>query len=110
MVTLITYDEAKDVIGTIPKLDPHPNADILQALSKYIEEKLETIPSHQSAEFGYMGMAMPVEQYALRTNTPWMDWNNPGPHLHPGAMTRCSRTTTRLSTTQTRLYGIHNRT
>ena len=87
MVTLITYDEAKGIIGTLPTLDPRPNAVNLRTLSQYIEQKLKTIPSHQSAEFGYMGMAMPVEQYALQTNTPWNDWLDPGPHPQPGATT-----------------------
>jgi hypothetical protein len=45
-----------------------------------LEQKLETIPSHQSPEFGYAGMVMPPEIYELRTNTPWNDWTDPGPH------------------------------
>ena len=78
--TLVTYDEAKETIGTLPSVAPRPNAVNLRALSTDLEQKLETIPSHQSPEFGYVGMVMPPEIYTLRTTTPWNDWPDPGPH------------------------------
>jgi len=83
--TLVTYDEAKNTIGTLPMVTPRPNAVNLRALSIDLEQKLETIPSHQSPEFGYVGMVMPPEIYALRTPTQWNDWPDPGPH--PAAAT-----------------------
>ena len=87
MTTLVTYDQAKDTIGVLPSLAPRPNAINLRALTEDLEQKLETIPSHQSPEFGYVGMVMPLEIYALRTPTPWNDWPNPGPHPEAAATT-----------------------
>ena len=77
---VVTYDEAKKTIGTLPSLAPRPNAVNLRALSTELEQKLETIPSQQSPEFGYTGMVMPPEIYALRTTTAWADWPDPGNH------------------------------
>jgi hypothetical protein len=77
---VITYDEAKETIGTLPSLAPRPNAVNLRALTQCLEQRLETIPAQQSPENGYVGMVMPDEIYALRSNTPWTDWENPGPH------------------------------
>ena len=85
--TLVTYEAAKDIIGTLPSVDPRPNAVNLRALSTDLEQKLETIPSQQSPECGYVGMVMPDEIYALRTDTPWQDWPDPGPHPQAAATT-----------------------
>lgn len=78
---LITYEEAKETIGTLPSLAPRPNTVNIRALSSDLEQKLETIPSHQSPEHGYAGMVMDPALYALRApTTPWIEWNDPGPH------------------------------
>jgi hypothetical protein len=61
--TLVMYDEAKETIGALPSVAPRPNAVNLRALSTDLEQKLETIPSHQSPKFGYVGMVMPPEIY-----------------------------------------------
>lgn len=85
--TTITYEEAKENVGTLPSLAPRPNAVNLRALSLHLEQKLETIPSQQSPEYGYTGMVMPPEIYALRTPTPWTDWPDPGAHPPAAATT-----------------------
>jgi hypothetical protein len=70
--TLITYEEAKATIGTLLSLDPRPNSVNIRALLMDLEQKLETIPSHQSPEHGYAGMVMDPALYALRApTTPW---------------------------------------
>jgi hypothetical protein len=77
----ITYEEAKEIIGILPSLGPRPNAVNIRALSADLEQKLETIPSHQSPEHGYAGMVMDPALYALRApTTPWNEWPDPGPH------------------------------
>ena len=78
--TIISYEEAKDTIGVLPSLAPLLNVIILFALSTVLEQKLETIPSEQSPDYGYIGMVMPVGIYALRSPVPWEDWPNPGAH------------------------------
>jgi hypothetical protein len=78
--TTITYDSAKETIGTLPSLAPRPNAVNIRALTLHLEQKLETIPSTQSPENGYVGLVMPDEVYALRSPNAWMNWPDPGPH------------------------------
>ena len=79
--SVITYEEAKEIIGTLPSVAPRPNASNLRVLAEYLEQKVQTIPApQQSPEYGYLGMVQPAAIYALRTNTPWIDWNDPGPH------------------------------
>jgi len=79
--TTITYDSVKEMIGILPSLAPRPNAINIRALTLHLEQKLETIPSTQSPENGYVGLVMPNVVYALRSaNTPWIHWPDPGPH------------------------------
>lgn len=85
--TTITYEEAKEKIGTLPDLAPRPNANNLRALTLHLEQRLETIPSFQAPDHGYVGLVMPPEIYALRTATAWTDWPNPGPHPDPADTT-----------------------
>jgi hypothetical protein len=66
-------EEAKGIISTLPLLAPQPNAANLQALTKDLDDKLETIPAHQSPDHGFSGMVMAPEIYALHTPTPWSD-------------------------------------
>ena len=77
--TLITYDEALTVIGTLPTMAPRPNATNICAVDRHLDGRLSTIPSFQSTTFGYAGMAKKAELYALDTTTPWADFTNPGP-------------------------------
>ena len=69
--SIITYEEAKEIIGILPSLAPRPNASNLRALSQQLEQKLQTIPCQQAEEHGFIGMVMPPAIYALRSNTPW---------------------------------------
>jgi len=78
--TTITYDSAKVTVGTLPSLAPRPNAVNIRALTLHLEQKLETIPSTQSPENGYVGLVMPDEIYALRSPNAWIHWPDPGPH------------------------------
>jgi hypothetical protein len=78
--SIITFEEATDIIGILPSLAPCPNASNIRALSEHLEQRLQTIPSQQSPDFGYLGLVQPAAIYALRTNVPWTDWPDPGPH------------------------------
>ena len=84
--SVITYEEAKEIIGVLPSVAPRPrNASNLRVLAEYLEKKVQTIPApQQSPEYGYLGMVQPAAIYALRTNAPWVNCNNPGPH--PGTV------------------------
>ena len=85
--SIITYEEAKEIIGILPSLAPRPNASNLRALSQQLEQKLQTIPCQQAEEHGFIGMVMPPAIYALRSNTPWTYWPDPGPHPAQGGTT-----------------------
>ena len=76
---LISYDEALTVIGTLPTMASRPNATNIRAVDHHLDEQLSTIRSFQSTTFGYAGMTKKAELYALDTNTPWVDFANPGP-------------------------------
>eukprot|EP00804_Cyclotella_cryptica_P009738 CCRYP_011263-RA/>CCRYP_011263-RA protein AED:0.36 eAED:0.36 QI:0/-1/0/1/-1/1/1/0/256 len=76
----VTYEEAKETIGILLSLAPRPNASNLCALSQHLEQRLQTIPCHQAPEHGFLGMVMPPAIYALRSDTPWEEWPDPGPH------------------------------
>eukprot|EP00804_Cyclotella_cryptica_P010472 CCRYP_012303-RA/>CCRYP_012303-RA protein AED:0.45 eAED:0.14 QI:0/0/0/0.6/1/1/5/0/1176 len=78
--SVITFEEAKEIIGTLPSLAPRPNASNIRSLSEHLEQRLQTIPSQQSPDFGYLGLVQPAAIYALRTNEPWNNWPDPGPH------------------------------
>ena len=76
--TLITYDDALTVIGTLPTIAPRPNATNIHAVDRHLDERLSTILSFQSTTFGYAGMAKKSEFYAMDTNTPCADFSIPG--------------------------------
>ena len=78
--SVITFEEAKAIIDTLPSLAPRPNASNIRQLTEHLEQRLQTIPSTQAPEYGYLGMVMPEPIYALRTQNPWMDWADPGAH------------------------------
>ena len=76
----IMYDEAKGRIGIFPSLSPRPSLTNIRALTIYLVNKLVGIPSQQSEEQGYSGMAQQEEVYALTGKTPWVNWPDPGNH------------------------------
>ncbi len=77
---LVTYEDTKATIGTLPSLEPRPNSTNLRALTIDLTDKLTTIRSQQSADFGYAGLVDEADVYALKCTTPWNDWPDPGPH------------------------------
>ena len=70
--TLTTYEEARNVIGALPSMDPRPNATNIRAVDRHLDERLSTMPSFQSATLGYVGMAKKAELYALDSTVPWV--------------------------------------
>ena len=50
-----------------------------------LTDKLTNIGSQQSAAFGYAGLVKKVDVYAMKCNTAWQDWPDPGPHQARGA-------------------------
>ena len=77
---LVTYEDTKATIGTLPSLEPRPKSTNLRALTIDLTDKLTTIRSQQSADFGYAGLVDKADVYALKCTTPWNDWPDPGPH------------------------------
>ena len=77
----VTFEDALVVIGTLPSLAPRPTATNICALEINLVDKLTMIPSKQSVDFGYSGKVEADVVYALKTNIPWVDWLNPGPHV-----------------------------
>ena len=77
--TLITYEEALNVIGALPSMDPRPNATNIRAVDRHLDERLSNIPSYQLATLGYAGMAKKAELYVLDSTVPWVDFEIPGP-------------------------------
>ena len=81
----VSFEDATRVIGILPSLAPRPNSTNLRALTVDLEDKLTTIPSEQSADWGYSGMVTIDEIYNLKTGgTQWTNWTDPGPHRATG--------------------------
>ena len=80
MTSSVTLEGAQRLIGTLPTLSPQPNATSIRNLEVALFDALEGIPSHQSPEYGYKGMAQQTLEYALDVAVPWTDVANPGPH------------------------------
>lgn len=76
----ISYDNARDRIGTLPSLHPRPTHSNIRALERDLFEKLQSIQSGQSEEWGYRGLAEQPAEYALKSPMPWTNAINPGPH------------------------------
>ena len=72
-------EEALNLIGALPSMDPRPNATNIRMVNHHLDERLSIIPSYQSAILGYAYMAKKAELYALDSTVPWMDFENPGP-------------------------------
>ena len=77
----VTFKDALAAIGTLPSMAPCPTATNIRALEIDLVDKLTMIPSKQSVDFGYSGKVEADVVYALKTNIPWVDWKNPGPHV-----------------------------
>ena len=77
----VTFGDALAVIGTLPSLAPCPTATNMCALVIDLVDKLTIISSEQSVDFGYSGKVETDFVYALKSNIPWVDWKNPGPHV-----------------------------
>ena len=81
----VSYEDAKAAIGILPSLAPCPSSTNIRALTTDLVNKLTTIPSEQSADWGYSGLIEQNALYALKTGgTAWRDWANPGPHRQIG--------------------------
>ena len=76
----VTIEIANDLLANPPTLHPRPNGTNIRALVQWYDQKLGSIPSQQSREHGYSGMTTQTEVYALKSNTPWRDTPDPGPH------------------------------
>jgi hypothetical protein len=76
----IDYDTATAAIGTLPSLHPRPSHANIRALERDLFEKLETLQSTQSEEWGFRGLAEQPAEYALKSVTPWVHSPNPGQH------------------------------
>ena len=75
---MVTLADAVAAIGTLPSLAPCPSATNIRALATDLIYKLTIIPSEQTADLGYSGLAEQDAVYALQTNTPWENFRNPG--------------------------------
>ena len=108
---MVTYADALAAIGTLPSLAPRPCSTNIRALTVDLIDKLTIIPSEQSADLGYSGLAEQDAVYALQTNVPWTDWIIRArflrltPHGRRSKVERQGR-----STQRTNCAGIWNRT
>ena len=84
MSSKVTFEEAQRQIGQLPTVGPRPNATNIRNLEVALFDSLEGIPSQQSHEYGYKGMAQQLAEYALISHSsplpqigvPW-DWRAP---------------------------------
>ena len=79
-MVLVTFEQVSTILANPPTLAPRPNSNNIRAFEVWFFEKLEGIPSKQSDEFGYKGMAQQVLEYALDSNHPWQDFPSVGDH------------------------------
>ena len=80
----IDYDIATVAIGTLPLLHPRPSHTNIRALERVLFDRLETLQSTQSEEWGFRGLAEQPAEYALKSATPWVHSPNPGLHRQLG--------------------------
>ena len=80
----IDYDIATAAIGTLPSLHPRPSHTNIRALKRVLFDRLETLQSTQSEEWGFRGLAEQPAEYALKSATPWVHSPNPGLHRQLG--------------------------
>ena len=88
----VSFEDAMRVIGSLPNLEPRPNSTNIRALTVDLVDKLTTIPSEQSADWGYSGLVEQDAIYALKTgDTAWQNWTDPGPHRTTGGTSEQQR-------------------
>jgi hypothetical protein len=87
----IDFDTATAAIGTLPSLHPRPSHANIRALERELFEKLETLQSTQSEEWGFRGLAEQPAEYALKSPTPWVHAPNPGQHRPLGLTAGATR-------------------
>ena len=81
----VSYEDAKAAIGILQSLAPRPSSTSIRALTTDLVDKLTTIPSEQSADWGFSGLIEQNALYALKTGgTVWQNWVNPGPRRQIG--------------------------
>ena len=80
----IDFDIAASAIGTLPSLHPRPSHTNIRTLERVLFERLETLQSTQSEEWGFRGLAEQPAEYALKSAVPWTNAPNPGQHRQLG--------------------------
>ena len=80
----IDFDIATAAIGTLPSLHPRPSHTNIRALERVLFDRLETLQSTQSEEWGFRGLAEQPAEYALKSATAWVNSPNPGQHRQLG--------------------------
>ena len=68
---MVIYADAVAAIGILLSFAPRPCSTNIRALTVDLIDKLTIIPSEQSADLGYLGLAEQDAVYALQTNVPW---------------------------------------
>ena len=101
---LVTFEDAVARIGTLPTLEPSPNAKNIRALSKALTDALHVIPLYQSQRFGYMGMVTVPEEYSLLGEQLWADFPDPSYHQQLGGMAAEQRDQETEQNTATNIY------
>ena len=87
----IDFETATTTIGTLPSLHPLPSHANIRSLERVLFERLETLQSAQSEEWGFRGLAEQPAEYALKSATPWVNAPNPGPHRPIGLNAQATR-------------------
>ena len=67
---MVNFADAVAAIGILPSLSPRPCSTNIRALAVNLIDKLAIIPSEQSADLEYLGLAGQDAVYALQTNVP----------------------------------------
>ena len=65
---MVTYTDAAVAIGIILSLAPRPCSTNIRVPTVDIIDNLTTIPSEQTSDLGYSGLAEQDAVYALQTN------------------------------------------
>ena len=76
----INLDNATVAIGTLPSLHSCPLHTNICALKRVLFDRLETLQSTQSEEWGFQGLAEQPAEYALKSSTAWVNSPNSGQH------------------------------
>ena len=79
MDSLITFDEAVELLKNPPSLSPRPDFLKLRALRKHMVKALKQLVRPQSQIHGWSGMVLSQMVYALLEPNPFSIPGNPGP-------------------------------